>query len=334
VTLCFDAESLENNVTNQDGLDAMRECFAAEAAGKTRLPHRIDTPTGKGFLRVMPAVFDDVMGLKVMTLVEGIGNRYLVLLYDIATGALLATFDADELTRIRTAATTALAGELMCDVPPSDLAIIGTGFEAVGHLRMFAHMWPLRTVYAYSPNAERREKFAAQMSAELKIDVIPCATSREALAGRACVVLATKSKQPVIDGADFALRAVVLSIGSTRLDLRELDDTTLARAEVLVVDDVENVLAESADIAQNITNGNLTREQLLPLSTLVASGSKMAVSPGRRDLRVLKTVGTALQDLAMARAVYRASGTRSRARDIGEIVSLKPFANKAVTVTA
>ena len=29
---------------------------------RTRLPPRIDTPTGKGFIRVMPAVLDDVMG--------------------------------------------------------------------------------------------------------------------------------------------------------------------------------------------------------------------------------------------------------------------------------
>lgn len=333
MTLCFDAESLEDKVSNQDGLDAMYECFLAEAQGKTKLPHRVDTPTGRGFLRVMPAVFDDVMGLKVMTLVEGVGNRYLVLLYDIATGALLAQFDADELTRIRTAATTALAGAQMCATVPTEIAIIGTGFEAVGHLRMFAHMWPLRTVYAYSPNAERRENFAAQMSAELKIDVVACATSREALAGRACVVLATKSKTPVIDGADFAPGAVVLSIGSTRLDLRELDDTTLARAAVVVVDDTENVLAESADIAENIKNGNLTREQLLPLSALVA-GQAMPPIAGKRDLLVLKTVGTALQDLAMARAVYRAPATRSHARDIGNVLTLKAFANKAVTVTA
>jgi ornithine cyclodeaminase/alanine dehydrogenase-like protein (mu-crystallin family) len=333
VTLCFDAESLEDNVSNRDGLDAMRECFAAEAAGKTRLPHRIDTPSGHGFLRVMPAVFDDVMGLKIMTLVEGVGNRYLVLLYDCATGALLAVFDADELTRIRTAATTALAAEQMCATAPAEIGLIGTGFEAIGHLRMFAHLWPLRTVHAYSPNAERRERFAAEMSAELGIDVVPVATSRDALAGKACVVLATKAKMPVIDGADFAPGAVVLSIGSTRLDLRELDDTTLARAAVVVVDDTEAVLGESADIAQNIANGNLTREQLLPLSALVAG--RALPSLGRtRDLLVLKTVGTALQDLAMARAVYRSPQMRARARDIGAVLTLKAFANKAVTVTA
>jgi alanine dehydrogenase len=333
VTLCFNAESLEEHVSNQDGLDAMRECFAAEAAGKTRLPHRIDTPTGKGFLRVMPAVFDDVMGLKIMTLVEGVGNRYMVLLYQVDTGALLAMFDADELTRIRTAATTALAGLQMCATPPETMGLIGTGFEAVGHLRMMAHIWPLRTVHAYSPNAERRERFAAQMSAELKIDVKPVATSREALAGMPCVVLATKAKLAVVDGADFAPGAVVLSIGSTRLDLRELDDRSLERAAVVVVDDTEAVLSESADIADNVKYGSLSREHLLPLSALVA-GKPMPAISGARDLLVLKTVGTALQDLAMARAVYRNPAMQARASDIGNLLTLKGFANKAVRVTA
>jgi ornithine cyclodeaminase/alanine dehydrogenase-like protein (mu-crystallin family) len=333
VTLCFDAESLEGHVSNQDGLDAMQECFAAEACGKTRLPHRIDTPSGHGFIRVMPAVFDDVMGLKIMTLVEGVGNRYMVLLYACESGALLAMFDADELTRIRTAATTALAGTHMCAVPPERIGLIGTGFEAVGHLRMMAHVWPLRTVHAYSPNAERRERFAAQMSAELQIDVKPVATSREALAGMPCVVLATKSKQPVIDGADFAPGAVVLSIGSTRLDLRELDDRSLARAAVVVVDDAAAVLAESADIAVNLKTANLLRDHLLPLATLVDGGHLPPLS-AVRDLLVLKTVGTALQDLAMARAVYRNAALRARAHDIGEPLTLKGFANKSVTVTA
>jgi len=333
VTLCFDAESLEDHVSNQDGLNAMQECFAAEALGKTRLPHRIDTPSGYGFIRVMPAVFDDVMGLKIMTLVEGVGNRYMVLLYQCDTGALLAMFDADELTRIRTAATTALAGMQMCAAPPERIGVIGTGYEAVGHLRMMAHVWPLRTVHAYSPNAERRERFAAQMSAELKIDVKAVATSRDALAGMPCVVLATKSKQPVVDGADFAPGAVVLSIGSTRLDLRELDDRTLGRAAVVVVDDVAAVIAESADIADNLKNANLLRDHLLPLSALV-DGKPLPQTSKVRDLLVLKTVGTALQDLAMARAVYRDPAMRARASDIGNLLTLKGFANKRVTVTS
>jgi alanine dehydrogenase len=333
VTLCFDAEALEHHVTNQGGLDAMIECFAAEALGKTRLPHRIDTPSGFGFLRVMPAIFDDVMGLKIMTLVEGVGNRYMVLLFECATGALVAVFDADELTGIRTAATTALAGQNMCATAPTEMGLIGTGFEATGHLRMFAHIWPLRTVHAYSPNAERRERFAARMSAELNIDVVAVATAREALAGKSCVALTTKSKKPVVDGSDFAPGTVVLSIGSTRLDLRELDDATLSRAAVVVVDNAEAVVSESADIADNLKNGNLSREQLFPLSALVGGKALPPIAHGR-DLIVLKTVGTALQDLAMARALYRSPAMRKRARDIGEVLTLKAFANNTVKVTA
>jgi len=257
----------------------------------------------------------------------------MVLLYQCDSGAWLAMLDPDDLTRSRKAATTALAGAQMCATAPAEIGLIGTGFEAVGHLRMLAHLWPLRTVHAYSPNAERRERFAAQMSAELNLDVKAVATSREALAGKACVVLATKAKLAVVDGADFAPGAVVLSIGSTRLDLRELDDRTLARAAVLVVDDPEAVLAESADIADNIKNANLSREHLLPLSALVDGQPLPAISRAR-DLLVFKSVGTALQDLAMARAVYREPAMRARARDIGNLLTLKGFANKKVTVTA
>ena len=333
MTLGFDAASLEGHVSNQDGLNAMHECFAAEARGRTRLPHRIDTPSGHGFIRVMPAVFDDVMGLKIMTLVEGVGNRYMVLLYQCDTGALLAMFDADELTRMRTAATTALAGTQICATPPAELGLIGSGFEAVGHLRMLAHIWPLRTVHVYSPNAERRERFAAQMSAELKIEVKAVATSRAAVNGKSCVVLATKAKTPVVDGADFAPGAAVLSIGSTRLDLRELDDRSLARAAVVVVDDPVAVLAESADIADNVKNAKLSREHLLPLAALV-DGNALPPTSGARDLHVFKSVGTALQDLAMARAVYRDPAMRARAHDIGDLLTLKGFADKNVTVTA
>jgi len=97
--------------------------------------------------------------------------------------------------------------------------------------------------------------------------------------------------------------------------------------------DPEAVLAESADIADNIKNANLSREHLLPLSALVDGQPLPAISRAR-DLLVFKSVGTALQDLAMARAVYREPAMRARARDIGNLLTLKGFANKKVTVTA
>lgn len=333
MTLAFDRERLSKHLSHDVALRAMEDCFAAEARGVTRLPQRIDTDSGKGFIRVMPAILDDVMGLKVMTLVEGLGNRYVVLLFNVADGELLAIFDAEELTRLRTAAVTALAGRFMCTTPPASIGLIGSGFEAVGHLRMLAHVWALRRVAVYSPNAERRARFAEAMSAELRIDVVAANASDEALARQPCVVLATKAKTPVIDGAAIDPGTVVLSIGSTRLDLRELDDRSLRRAAAVVADHEDAIVHESADIAENLANGNIRLDQIVGLAKLSA-GATLPRASGDRDLLVFKSVGTALQDLALARAIYRDPAARAEGFDIGEIAELKPFSAKAFAAKA
>jgi ornithine cyclodeaminase/alanine dehydrogenase len=328
VTRFYDGDFLERHLSYEIALRAMEVCFDAEADGTTRLPPRIDTPSGRGFFRVMPAVLDDVMGCKIMTLVEGSGTRYLVMLYDVATGGLLALFDADELTRIRTAAVTALAGNAMLAEPPREFALIGSGFEAEGHIRLMAHVWPLERVIVYSPNAERRARFAERMTAAIGIPVVAAESEADALRDRALVVLATKSKTPVLDGRNLAAGAVVLSIGSTRLDLRELDDHSLARASIVVADDPQNVLHESADIAQTIAAGILDPKRMIALSALRRGGRPERGDGG--DVAIFKSVGTALQDLALARMLYRDDAMRTAALELPELTRLKPFAGKPV----
>lgn len=334
MTLFFDGDLLEHQVSHELALRAMAICFDAEADGKTALPPRIDTPTGRGFIRVMPAVLDDVMGLKVMTLVEKLGTRYLVLLYEVSTGALLALFDADELTRLRTAAVTALAGQAMVATPPATLGLIGTGFEAVGHLRMCAHIWPLRRVAVFSPHAERRRRFAAELSRELQIEVVAADSAADALRDQPVVVLATKATQPVIDSADLAPGTVVLSIGSTRLDFRELDQPSLGRATIVVADDPQMIQLESADIAESIAAGVFDPRLIVALSAY-RRGARPATTAAHGDVAIFKSVGTALQDLALARLLYHDEATRKGAQQLDELTRLKPFAAKAFeTVTA
>src|SRR5205823_5988707 len=130
VTLFLGAEDVVALATHEVVMDAARTAVDAERNGETVLPARLDVDLPGGFLRVMPAAFDGVMGLKVMTLVEGLGTRYLVLVYSQSSGGLEAALDADEVTRLRTAATTAVAGELLAPAGTDALAVIGSGFEA------------------------------------------------------------------------------------------------------------------------------------------------------------------------------------------------------------
>ncbi|MEU7632889.1 ornithine cyclodeaminase family protein [Nocardia sp. NPDC049220] len=295
---------------------------AAELAleGQFALPTRIDVNVPTGFLRVMPAALGDHMGAKIMTLAKGVGNRYLLLVYMQETGELLATLDASEITRLRTAATTALAGKLLCPQGSNVLGLIGSGFEAEGHLRAFAHMLPLEKVRVYSRSESKRREFAQRLGDALGLDIEPAADVAEVTSGAPMTVLCTKSTEPVVDGATFAPGAVVLSIGSTRPDLRELDDTTFARSRAVLVDDVASVLAESGDVASAISAGAIDRTSLVSMAEW---SQHRAPAEGSRDLLVFKSVGTALQDLALAAVLIERAVERGLGREIGDITELK-----------
>ncbi|MGH9025296.1 MAG: ornithine cyclodeaminase family protein [Acidimicrobiia bacterium] len=325
MTRFLGAEVLDGRLNDSIALQAMEQAFELEAKNGTTLPDRVDAPSTQGFLRVMPGVLDDVMGLKVMTLAEGLGTRYLVLLYAVETGELLAIFDADEMTRFRTAATTALAGRLLVPVPPRRLGLVGSGFEAVGQLRALAALWPLEEVQVYSPTRENREHFAAKMTKELGFPVRPVESHQDATADQQVVVLATKSDSPVVHADTIPPACVVLSIGSTRRDLRELDRGSFARAGTVVGDSPDQLQVESGDVADAVAAGVLDQARFLSLAALCTNQARPAVDDDH-DLIVFKSVGTALQDLAIARAAYRDAVARNYGDDLGELSRLKPFA--------
>lgn len=320
MTLHLSGEEVRRLVTPDVALRAARAVVAAQREGLGTLPPRLDVDLPTGFLRTMPAALAPYMGMKVMTLAKGVGNRYMILVYQQESGALLAVIDAADVTQLRTAATTAVAGELLAPGGTADLGVLGSGWEAAGHLRAFAHLWPLERVLVHSPNPDRRAAFAQRMTDELGIEVMPVATAEEAIGTPPVTVLCTKAPTPVVDGAAFPPGAVVLSIGSTRPDLRELDDTTMRRSAVLLVDDRRQVVAESGDIAAGLESGALDHDHIVGMHEWRES----APADAGRDLRTFKSVGTALQDLALAAELVSAAEAAGVGRDIGELTALKP----------
>lgn len=325
MTLFLAPEDITRLATHEVAMAAAMAAAMAEGSGRAVAPPRLDVELSDGFLRVMPGAVDDVMGLKVMVNVAGLGNRYLLLVYRRGDGELLALLDADEITRLRTAATTAVAAQILQPEPQSEIGLIGSGFEATGHLRTLAQIWPLERVSVHSPSAERREAFAEQLSEELGIEVRPVATSAEACTASATLVLATKSRQPVLDGRDLPAGSVVLSIGSTRPDLRELDRATLARSAVLLVDDAAQVTLESGDVMDALSSNALAPRHLISMGSALAAGQRLSPD-GERDVLTFKSVGTAVQDLALAGALCAAAVDLDVGRELGVLTRLKPFA--------
>ncbi|MFN8164231.1 MAG: ornithine cyclodeaminase family protein [Solirubrobacterales bacterium] len=319
MTLYLGAEDVVALTTPSLATGAVRRAVDCERNAEAILPPRMDLDLAGGFMRLMPAALAGAMGAKVMSVVRGVGNRYLLLLFSRESGELEAILDAGELTRLRTAAVTVVAGETLCPEGATRIAMIGSGFEAEGHLVAFSEAWRLEEVLVYSPSPEHRTAFARRMEERLDLPVRPVDSAAEAVAAVPVTVLATKSSQEVVSGKDFAEGSVVLSIGSTRPDLRELDTGCFARAATLLCDRVEQVRAESGDVIDALARGAIEEWRIVGMGEFSGPPRR----ENGRDLLVFKSVGTALQDLALAGAVLDAARRDGRGRQLGELAELK-----------
>jgi alanine dehydrogenase len=289
---------------------AVADALRQEAAGRARLPERLTVDLDGGWFRLMPGALDGLYGVKVMNLARGHGIYYQLLLFDAPTGEPLALMDASVLTQVRTGATGAVCVRSVFPGGVDVAGLFGTGFEARGQLRALAGL--VRRFRVYSPNPAHREAFAAEMGAAVPVEAV--CDPREAAAGLPLVVLATRSAEPVLRGEWLDPGSVVVSLGSTRPDLREVDVETVRRARPTVVDHRRQALRESGDLIA----AGLTAAGLVELHRFVSE-------PARPESEVLlfKPLGTALQDLAVAGVAYGRCRAAGLGRAAGALLTRK-----------
>ncbi len=158
-------------------------------------------------------------------------ERYvgLVLLFSIATGEPLAIYPDGIVQRMRVAATCGLAAKYLARPDARVVGLLGTGWQAGGQAAAIAAVRPIESIRCFSPDPERREAFAREMSAQLGISVSPAASAREAVAGADVVMCATSSMQPVLS-AEWIEPGMHVS----SLKRLELDASVAAAADVVV----------------------------------------------------------------------------------------------------
>jgi ornithine cyclodeaminase/alanine dehydrogenase len=252
------------------------------------------------------------------------GARFLVILSSMHTGEVLAAIDGIYLTAVRTAATSAVAANYLAPRGPWHLAIIGSGLEAETHCKAMATINEIIDIRVFSPNAARREAFAARMHSELGIPVVSCETAQDAVRGAHHVVVATHtgaSCRTAYDGAWLEKGQHLTSIGSTNQRMRELDTDVFRLVDTMVFDVMaEQVAKESADVLTFCAQGGRIDEaQWLPD---IVSGRR----PGRSDpaaTTLFKSVGSAVEDMVAAAQVYQVALERGLGLKVSDLATLK-----------
>jgi ornithine cyclodeaminase/alanine dehydrogenase-like protein (mu-crystallin family) len=251
--------------------------------------------------------------MKQYTFVRGV-LRFLVPLYGIASGELLALIEADYMGQLRTGAASGVATKYLARRDASVVAIIGTGGQAKTQLLAMAAVRRLESAHVFGRDPERREAFAREMSERLGLPVRAAASAADAAREADIVCTATTATQPVVRGADLATGLHINAIGANHAHKRELDDEAVASADVIVVDSVEQSRQEAGDLILAFHGDESCWTGVKRLSDIVAGKATGRTSEG--EVTLFKSNGIASWDLAVATKVYRLAREKGLGREL------------------
>ncbi len=212
------------------------------------------------------------------------------------------------LTALRTGAGSGVATDLLARRDARVAAIFGAGVQGRTQLLGVAAVRNLERVYVFDAVAKQVEQFISEMRGKPGIpnDVRVASSPAEAVREADIICAATTSTQPVFNGADLKPGAHVNAIGAYTPQMREIDATTLKRASKIVIDHRASALAEAGDLIIAMKNGAIAPADIYGEIGEIAAGQK----PGRAradEITFYKSVGNAVQDASVARAIYDAA---------------------------
>jgi ornithine cyclodeaminase len=291
------ADRLRALLPMPDAIAALETAFGAAASGGPPRSH-IALPAGD--LLLMPAYGPAGAGVKLVTVAPDNPARGLplihglYLLFDAGTLAPVAVIDGAAMTGLRTAAVSGLATRHLARTDAARLVVFGAGTQARTHVAAMRAVRPIAEVTVVSRTAAS----AAALIEALRADGLDARLGTPAAVHNADLVCTcTTSTTPVFRGDLLPDGAHVNAIGAYRPDARELDTTTMRRARV-VVEQRDAALAEAGDLVLAIAEGALTPDAIVADLAEVVTG--VAVRRSDDDVTVFKSVGLAMEDLAVA----------------------------------
>ena len=322
----INAKTTYELLTMDDCILSMRKAIEAISNKKIVMPSRLvmALPESSDFMGVMPAASYGVSiyGTKCLSVHAknpGIGLpavQGFMALFDYATGTPIALIDGAALTAIRTAATTALATQILARKDVATQAICGTGAQAQTHAAAILAACPsLKETIVWGRDIDRAEELSKYIAAKHEVSVT-CVQSLQEAAGCDIVSMVTSAKTPLLKGAWLKSGSHVNLIGSHSPQTREADTEAICKAQVYV-DCVESAKREAGDILMPIQEGKISWGHVVGEIGEVSLG-KIRGRKTEEEITLFKSTGVGGQDLFAAIALLKSA----EAKGLGELVSM------------
>ena len=313
--LILSADVIHTALPLAECIELMTHTMAAVSDGKAQLPLRSVMPIsgGPNLLGVMPGALTapEALGAKLVCVFPGNSARGLsshtgaVVLFDPLTGQLRALLDAAAITSLRTPAATAAASRALARSDAGDLAILGTGEQALVHLQALAIVHKLRRIRVWGRSRDKALAWSERAKSLCDVHVEVHDNVSSAVHGADLICTTTASSEPVLKGAWVSAGAHINLVGASVQSASEIDVDGVQRARYFV-DYRPSALAQAGELKRAMESGAVTADHIVGEIGAVHLGR--CVGRGDRDdITIYKSLGSAAQDLATAHAVYQAA---------------------------
>jgi len=312
-TLVLRQPDVERVATMELAVTAVEGAFAALGRGEATMPPKVYLPIEdhEGDFRAMPARLGDSAGIKWVNVHTHNRKRYglptvmaVYILSDPANAFPLAVMDGTLLTALRTGAAGAVASKYLARPAPKTIGFIGCGTQAYTlhgcHRVVFGAFESL----AHDRNASTAERFAERVGARV--------VSLEEATRADIVCTATPSRTAFVKARSVRPGAHINAMGADAPGKRELT-TAVLKSSAVYIDDIHQATG-SGEINVPLAAGELAIDELAGTLGEVVAGVLPRPDPAMTT--VFDSTGLAIQDVALARALYEAARSQSIGQEI------------------
>lgn len=314
------ADDVRRAIDMRGCIEACERAFVEYSSGGAELPVviHLDVPEARGEIHVKAghlhgAPYYAVKAASGFYGVEPPAIDGLVIVFDARDGSPAAfLLDGGFLTDLRTGAAGGVAARHLAPERVERVAVIGTGAQARFQIDALAEMRPgFGEVRLWGRNPAHAGRAVQDLRVRLGDGCVveDRSSARDAVEGADVVITCTASRDPLVDPAWLAPGAHVTAIGSDGKGKQELDPEILERADLLVVDSLD----QCSHLGE-LQHAPGQAGRAVELGTICAGASPGRTGEGQ--LTVCDLTGIGAQDVAAANAVM------ARAGDLGETIEL------------
>lgn len=314
--LILNKQDIQQVYSMADAINASQDALQYYSSGKTTVPLRVnvEVPKQQAHSLFMPAYVPemDALGIKIVSVfpnnmqVRKSSISAQMLLMDAQTGEVCAIMDGAYLTQLRTGALQGVATKILSREDAKTAVLFGTGGQARTQLEAMLTVRTLDLVSVYDIHYEKAQIFVAEMQRELShfnTNFVAINDPVVAIKNADIITTVTTSKTPVFDGSMVKKGTHINGIGSYTHDMQEIPELIVQRADTIIFDTMDGVLAESGDILIPLNNGLINMDDFDGELGEVLLG-KVKGRESAEDITFFKAVGSAVFDVVTAHQIY------------------------------